>query len=377
VFSKFNVVDHDGDVTLPGAFKEGAKVPLAGVGHNWDIPTIGYGIIHTDDKKAWIDGQINLKMQSGREHYESMKFAHENGVSQEYSYSYGVDKKGRPEEVADWPGAKRVLKELDVKEVSPVLLGAGIGTGTMAIKGRKVEKKDPASANLNWPTDGNAQCPVCGDLINAHGEGILEVHRVLLASRRKSRKAAPLSDEEKKDAIQSAVTDADKIEDIMDGIDPGWSGPWIVATYPDYVIARDDDGDGYIKISYTIDEDGEVTLGDSVDVEQTWTEKSDLSAQMKYADHASRVLVALRGFTDRSKGLASIRAKIGRQLSAVNRERIATTAASARAAAAELEALLEETGQDDEDIEKSRKVFLMKAKADLSIMALHLRVPSN
>jgi hypothetical protein len=37
VFSTFNVIDSDGDVTLPGAFEEGAPARVSAYGHtSWD-----------------------------------------------------------------------------------------------------------------------------------------------------------------------------------------------------------------------------------------------------------------------------------------------------------------------------------------------------
>lgn len=142
VFATFNQVDHDGDVTLPGAFPVGAKLPLAGVGHNWDVPTIGGGTIGADEAKAWIDGQFNLEMALGLETYRSVKFDQDQGIhAQQYSYAYDVLKghSARPEELKQWPGAKRILEQLIPHEVSPVLLGAGIDTGTAYVKSRDDE----------------------------------------------------------------------------------------------------------------------------------------------------------------------------------------------------------------------------------------------
>lgn len=388
VFSKFGVIDHDGDVTLPGAFQKGQKVPLAGVGHNWDTPVIGVGTINYDAEKAWIDGQFNLKMQNGREHYESVKFSHEHGVNQEYSYAYDVTKKAKLNDYPEYAGAKRILEKLDPKEVSQVLLGAGIGTGTLDVKSAvKIAKETRPERKLLWPSDVNGPCPICGAAVDSHTPAMLSIHRSLYASRQastwdgrsgtptntgksrsSSRKAAPLSDEEKRNAIQDAVTAQDKIEDIQAGEDPGWGGPWITATFSDYVIVRDDDSEGYLKIPYTMT-DGAVTLGDPISVEQIWAEKSADYSQMKYADHAARVLAALTGYIDRSKELKALRAesgrKIGRQISDANRERIATVLEAARAATSELEALLSDT----EDTGKARKIKLMKARAELGLLA--------
>lgn len=141
IFSSFNVIDHDGDVTLPGAFKSGQPVRLAQWGHNWSGPTIGTGIIAADTTKAWADIEFNLKMAAGRETYESVKFDAEHHQLQEWSYGYDIV----DAEMGQFDGKDaRMLKALDVIEVSPVMLGAGIGTATDFIKSAGLKLDDHA-----------------------------------------------------------------------------------------------------------------------------------------------------------------------------------------------------------------------------------------
>jgi len=159
IFATFNEVDHDGDVTLSGAFPVGAKIPLAGVGHNWDTPTIGGGTIGADAEKAWLDGQFNLEMAAGLETYRSVKFDQAQGINaQQYSYAYDVAKghSARPEEQKRWPGAKRILEQLVPHEVSPVLLGAGVDTGTAYIKGKDGDPETLATRASRLLTDTSA-----------------------------------------------------------------------------------------------------------------------------------------------------------------------------------------------------------------------------
>lgn len=138
-FSLFNTKDLDGDVTLPGAFDVGAPVRLAAFGHDWYSPPIGVGVIGADDQRAWIDGQFNLNMQSGRDTYESVKAL---GALQQWSYGYDV-----VEASADQFEGERVqlLKKLTVHEVSPVMLGAQPLTSTDQIKGAKAGARNSAA----------------------------------------------------------------------------------------------------------------------------------------------------------------------------------------------------------------------------------------
>jgi HK97 family phage prohead protease len=127
-FSRFNVVDLDNDVTLAGAFQNGEKVRIAQWGHNWGMPVIGTGVIDSDTETAWVDGQFNLKMTAGRDTYEAVKFA---GDLQEFSYGFDI----KDWSIGEFDGREvRFLRAVKVYEVSPVLLGAGIGTGLDSIK---------------------------------------------------------------------------------------------------------------------------------------------------------------------------------------------------------------------------------------------------
>lgn len=129
IFATFNVVDKDGDVTLPGAFKAGQEVRIAQWGHNWGALPVGKGVINADQERAWVDGEFFLDTTPGKDTYTTVKGL---GALQEWSYGFDVlgyefGKHGN-EDV-------RFLKAMDVHEVSPVMLGAGIGTGTESIKG--------------------------------------------------------------------------------------------------------------------------------------------------------------------------------------------------------------------------------------------------
>ena len=131
VFSTMNVIDHDGDVTLPGAFTEGQKVRIAYWGHRWQDLPVGRGEIHADEEQAWVDGKFFLDTQAGMETYKTVKNLAE---LQEWSYGFDIEKLsfGKFEDQSVC-----FLEKLEVFEISPVMLGAGIGTGTTAIKGAK------------------------------------------------------------------------------------------------------------------------------------------------------------------------------------------------------------------------------------------------
>ena len=142
VFATFNVVDHDNDITLPGAFKEGQAVRISSWNHGWENLPVGRGEIHSDEHEAWVEGQFFLNTEAGKEHYETIKALDELG---EWSYGFRIEKWSYQQEDASG-GMKmpvRILEKLDVIEVSPVMQGAGIGTRTADIKvGRRNSAKD-------------------------------------------------------------------------------------------------------------------------------------------------------------------------------------------------------------------------------------------
>ena len=132
VFARFDVVDKDGDVTRKGAFDEGAAVVISAYGHkSWDgdLP-VGMGTIHEVGDTAVLKGRFFLDTQHGADTFRTVKALSESGL-QEWSYSLQDISAER-----GTFGGKSVqfLNKVFVKEVSPTLVGAGIGTGTTAIK---------------------------------------------------------------------------------------------------------------------------------------------------------------------------------------------------------------------------------------------------
>jgi HK97 family phage prohead protease len=144
VFSTFNVKDLDGDVTLPGAFQDGAPVRISAFNHDsWGsaLP-VGKGTIHTTKTEAFLDGQFFLDTAAGRDTFTTVK---ELGDLQEWSYGYDVVGSS----YGQWEGQEvQFLNSLKVYEVSPVLVGAGIGTRTLSAKSAGLKFSDEATQVL-------------------------------------------------------------------------------------------------------------------------------------------------------------------------------------------------------------------------------------
>ena len=130
VFSTFNQIDHDRDVTRPDAFTAGGAVKISAYGHashNAVLP-VGKGKIRTTPREAILDGQFFLGTAAGRDTFTVVK---EMGDLQEWSYGYDPVKFS----FGEFAGEKvRFLEQVNVVEVSPVLQGAGVNTRTLSAK---------------------------------------------------------------------------------------------------------------------------------------------------------------------------------------------------------------------------------------------------
>jgi phage head maturation protease len=130
--AELNVIDKDGDVTLPGAFPDGKAILISAYQHgSWDggLP-VGKGTVHEKGNDVIVKGQFNLNTVTGKEHYETVKFAPD---LQEWSYGFSPTEFERDTEF-EGHAVSRILKKVDPFEASPVLRGAGNNTGTMSIK---------------------------------------------------------------------------------------------------------------------------------------------------------------------------------------------------------------------------------------------------
>jgi HK97 family phage prohead protease len=130
VFSTFDAIDSDGDVTKAGAFEDGAQVVISAYGHaSWNgVLPVGKGVIRAGAKEAVLDGAFFINTTQGRDTFEAVKALGELG---QWSYGYDVTKHS----FGEFDGKQvRFLEGLKVHEVSPVLVGAGVGTRTLAAK---------------------------------------------------------------------------------------------------------------------------------------------------------------------------------------------------------------------------------------------------
>lgn len=154
--ANLSLVDSDGDTYAPGAFgwKEGGGQWLQMItAHNRMKMPWGKAWLYEKDGWALADFTLNLETQAGKEWHSTLKFDLAKGQPvQEWSYGYYVldaDYQVRGDQRV------QVLKKLDVYEISPVLRGAGVGTGTVSVKSAemKEQKFAPLIASLGELAD--------------------------------------------------------------------------------------------------------------------------------------------------------------------------------------------------------------------------------
>ena len=144
VFATLGVKDSDGDVTLPGAFEDGAEVVISAYGHtSWQgLLPVGKGTIREVGDEAILSSQFFMDTQAGKDTFTVVKNL---GARGEWSYGYDPVKYSFGEHDGE---QVRFLESLKVFEVSPVLLGAGVGTRTLAAKAAGLRFGDDISAVL-------------------------------------------------------------------------------------------------------------------------------------------------------------------------------------------------------------------------------------
>tara|TARA_B100000900_G_C20565212_1_gene710745 strand:+ start:137 stop:1432 length:1296 start_codon:yes stop_codon:yes gene_type:complete len=284
VFSVFNNVDTDGDVVLPGSIKSGFKdnqVPMV-FAHKWDQP-IGKGVIESDDEKATFRGSFFMETEAGREAYNLAK---EMGSLQEWSFGFRINdyesgkfqKDGEEELEYD----VRFLKDLEVYEVSPVLVGANRETYTLAIKSGEeaiYESSEQKAAMDDDIFDNEEDAKKRAEELGCSGAHTHEVggKEVFM----------PCSSHESYEAtIEKNGKDADP---------------------------EGEEEKGYGKCDY--DDSGKCAKESMKDSDEEISEKDSSLQGVRFSDEVKDVLAALESLIVRAKAISILREKDGRVIS--------------------------------------------------------------
>jgi hypothetical protein len=314
IVATLNVIDHDNDVIRPGAINGEQKVRMI-PNHDWHSPWLGKGIMREDGDKLVVDFKMNLNSAVGKEWHSNILFDMENGDPlMEYSFGYHATKFT----YGTFEGKKvRFLESLDVPEFGPVLLGAGIGTGTAAIKARG---------------------------------GISE----------KAFRHVEGSFEELRDKIYPLVR-----ADLISLLGDDYFYFDLEATFLDMVIACVYSPTGESCFQYEIDynESGDPILGERqaislvLNVEMLTKKLSRVedflrgakTSSEQCASLADASVVAIQNYVNRSKALAALRGKEGRKFSSSTMTRLQTMLTKLSETSSELQALIDSATPIEDD----------------------------
>ena len=138
--SVFNNTDLGNDVIKDGAFsrtlrRRGAKGVKLLYQHKTDMPIGVFTEMREDDHGLYVKGQLALGTTSGRDAYELMKMGALDGLS--------IGFKVNPQEVSyDKRSGKRIIKELDLMEISLVTFPMNPRATVRSVKGEEISIRE-------------------------------------------------------------------------------------------------------------------------------------------------------------------------------------------------------------------------------------------
>ncbi len=306
VFSTMNVRDHDGDFTREGAFTDGAKVAISAYGHkSWDgaLP-VGKGVVRVKGKKAVLEGQFFMNTAHGKDTFETVKALAEDGLG-EWSYGFDIDEHSYGKE-----GDERVryLDRVTVHEVSPVLMGAGIGTRTTSVKSRQDDDEDAPEAKAGTAVRGPIPARETATLAGAW-DGAKTVGGIAADARPSQLRTVfawvdPEGDPELKSSYRYAhhhgIDGPANIRACLQGIAQLNSG--------DSGVPEKDREAVYKHLSaHLSDADREAP--------QLRTADDGRKGRQRFGDEATSVMASLSGFIDRATDVMALRAQKGKGMS--------------------------------------------------------------
>jgi hypothetical protein len=140
------VIDKDGDIIRKSALPKAATVAMSAWGHDavWGARPAGSGKLRTEGKHLVFDGRAFLTTWNGKETFETLKQYPEA----EWSFGFRITGWEEPTDDERKQGAWRVITKMEAFEVSPVLIGAGLETGTRSLKSESATVSQELSAAI-------------------------------------------------------------------------------------------------------------------------------------------------------------------------------------------------------------------------------------
>ena len=140
--NKVNIVDKSGDKIMPGAFTKTIKkkpTVWALVGHNWSSVMGLSHLKEMEDGSLWVDMELNLDTQIGRDNYEIIQKGFKEGLEPMFSIGGRIEDGEFVDDERDKDAPYRKINEFNIREVSFVLQGANQESYVETIKSKKQE----------------------------------------------------------------------------------------------------------------------------------------------------------------------------------------------------------------------------------------------
>lgn len=357
VISTFDIVDRDNDVITASAIKDGTEVIMASWGHKWGELPIGKGVLKVSGNQAVFEGNFFLHTTAGRETYETVKAL---ANSQEWSWGFSILPGGS--EIKRVDGKEiRYIHAVEPYEVSPVLVGANPQTGTLDIKSASMEEETEKSDDELLETLVEKEC-IDSLECTCENESCIEkrTQEEVVEKQEDMMEEDPEDVAEDTTLIDLTAQAIDALKQIVvvlinDDSPDFYKIQWVVDAISVLSYIRNDElwdvaldtmgslktsdqkKDNIIKsYSTLLHEVITEKFGDTIEEEK---EKKSL----KYAEQGERLLEEVVQYGNRSRSLADLRAKEGRELSESNRKRLASLLDALKTATSDIEDLLTST----------------------------------
>ncbi len=186
-FATMGVWDKDGDWAEPGFYGNQDVVMLPA--HDWSHVPLGKGTTREEGDMACADIKMNLDIQAAKDWHSAIKFDLKNGKPlQEYSYGFKILDGGAME--GERLGRRgRILRPREdrtpgskIWEISPVLVGAGERTRTLAAKAAGMKFCDEVQAVLDAADSLVSRGKSLADLRAKEGRELSAANREKLAA---------------------------------------------------------------------------------------------------------------------------------------------------------------------------------------------------
>lgn len=348
VISTFDIIDRDGDVVTAGAIPDGSEVKLCAWGHNWGTLPVGKGVINIVGNQAIFTGKFFLDTDAGIQTYKTVKNL---DSIQEWSWGFKV----KEFKYGDMDGQRvKFILATEPYEVSPVLVGANQETGTLEIKSANQVEEDAIDRT---EIDSLDELEVKSDeeVAVTSSESTIETETAEVEVEVEEKADTPDPDASEDSAeISEATAVIAGIKQLLahtamaeDSTSRDLSGLICALSDLEWFVRLANDEDG-MYMWYSVNQDNYNKKHPDSVIESQQNDENTASKEtnnVQYVVQGANLLDDLTAFINRTKSLADLRKKSGRELGVKAKDTLAALKESLTASIAEIDDFI---GKSDE-----------------------------